>query len=69
MKNTSVTQRNILLRSNTGRNVYMNRDVLLNDEIEITAVKKFDNKQNHEKTVRGFVVIQDENGICVLHEQ
>jgi hypothetical protein len=64
-----VTQRNILLRSNTGRNVYMNRDVLLNDEIEITAVKKFDNKQNHEKTVRGFVVIQDENGICVLHEQ
>ena len=47
----------------------MNRDVLLNDEIEITAVKKFDNKQNHEKTVRGFVVIQDENGICVLHEQ
>ena len=68
MNNTSVTHRNTSLYS-TPRNVGMNCNVFKNDEIEITAVKKFDYKQNCEKTVRGFVVIQDENGICLLHEQ
>ena len=70
IKNMSVLHRNNLLHSNTQSNVGMNCDVLPSDEIEITAVKKCHNyKQNNEKTVRGFVVTQDENGICVLCEQ
>ena len=66
---TSTKDRNTSLRSNTQSNVGVNCEDSKNDEIEITAVKKFDFKQNYQKKLRGFVVTQDENGICVLHEQ
>ena len=69
MNNLSALHRNNLLHSNTQSHAGMNYDALPSDEIEITAVKiavkRFDYKQNYEKTVRGFVVTQDENGICV----
>jgi hypothetical protein len=65
---TSTKDRNTSLRSNTQSNVGVNCEHSKNDEIEITAVKKFDCKQNYQKKLRGFVVTQDEDGICVLHE-
>ena len=43
MCNMSASHRNNLLHSNTQSNVGMNCDVLLSDEIEITAVKKCNN--------------------------
>lgn len=69
MKNDRfIKDRGTTNQSSSTENVDVPCNVLVNDDIEITAVKKSETKQNYQKNLPGFVVIQDKNGICILHE-
>ena len=54
--------------TNTKRKIGTLCEVSLNDEIQITAVKKLKITPSYEKNVSGFAAKQDENGVFIFHE-